>query len=418
MLKYRFSLYVLLSLIFFSLAVPLILKPTIDIFDEADEACCHYPATIDFKNQFPNLDLIHYNSATTPLYHITLAILSFVFGSDIIHLRFISFFISLACLMVIHGYLSKRGKMLRALFFTVIIMLSPYFIGPAVRLSTDNMALLFAILSIFTMDTNVYSTQKNIVTNILILITILTRQVYAWLAGAYLIATWWKHGSKKLISNWMQIILPVLIPIIGLAYFIFLWKGLTPPTYWARDATKSNWDAPVYIVSLVGLFGSFFIFWLWAIYKETQPKFLHICLLVIFGITALLLRPVSNEYPVLDRYLGDRGGSLWLVVSHLPNLLSSSIVFWILFPVGLVFLFVMARHLISKQNFLIIICFSLWLMANIINANTYQKYYEPFILFSIGYTLIPVDTEEKWHYWIGPVVLLTGFIGVALVRFF
>lgn len=417
-MKNRFSIYILISILFFGLAAPLVLKSTIDVFDEADESFYHYPTILNFKDQFPNLDLKNYNSATTPLYHITLAVSAFIFGSDIVQLRFVNLAISLACLMVIYGSLSKRGKIYKGLFFTALIMLSPYFIGPAIRLSTDNMALLFVLLAIFTMDASVFSTKQSIVTNILILFTVLTRQVYAWLIGAYLLINLQKNKSKQSISNWIQVILPTVIPISGLIYFIFLWKGLTPPNFAVHTAQNLNWDAPIFIVSLFGLYSGFFIFWLFKIYKETQSKYLHLALLVGFGIAGLLFHPVSNEYPVLDRSLGDRGGSLWLIASRLPNFLSSSIVYWLLFPIGLVFLYIMAQYLVKKQNFLIIICFSLWLLTSVINTSTYQKYYEPFILFSIGYALIPVDMDEKWFYWIGPAVLLIGFIGIALVRFF
>jgi len=52
------------------------------------------------------------------------------------------------------------------------------------------------------------------------------------------------------------------------------------------------------------------------------------------------------------------------------------------------------------------------------SAKTYQKYYEPFILFSMGYVMVTVKTEGEKYYWMGPTILLVGLIGITIVRFF
>ena len=78
----------------------------------------------------------------------------------------------------------------------------------------------------------------------------------------------------------------------------------------------------------------------------------------------------------------------------------------------------MARYLASRREYLIMICFSLWLMANITNKDTYQKYYEPFLLFFMGYVMVTIETKREKYPWIGPAILLAGFIGVAITRFF
>jgi hypothetical protein len=211
--------------------------------------------------------------------------------------------------------------------------------------------------------------------------------------------------------------LPILIPIGGLAYFLFLWNGLTPTPFTGHYSQGLNWDVPVYLVSLIGLFGLFFSPWLVKIYKRNQGL-LPLFLMLGLGIGYLLLHPVSNEYPVIDGSLNYRGGALWLAASRLPNFLSSAMVFWILFPIGLACLYVMARYLASRHEYLMLICFALWLAANMINKDTYQKYYEPFLLFFMGYVMVTIEADREKYAWIGPVILLAGFIGIAVMRFF
>lgn len=121
--------YVILSFLFIILVVPLIIKPEIDIYDERDEKCCHYPIIVNFSEQFPNFNFDHSPSATTPLYHIFLSIPARLFGSEIIRLRFINSIFSLVCLLVIYKYFSKRGDRLTALLFIIIFMFSPYFLA-------------------------------------------------------------------------------------------------------------------------------------------------------------------------------------------------------------------------------------------------------------------------------------------------
>lgn len=410
--------YVILSLIFLALIVPLIFKPEMDIFDAYDEERFHYPTILSFAEEFPKLDLVDYDSATTPLYHIILMVPALIFGSNIIQLRFISAIISLCCLLVFYKFLASRGDARKALLFAILFLFSPYFVGPAIRLSTDNAALLFALLAIYTMETATPTSKKNLLINIFILCAIYVRQIYAWLIGAYLLFNLRGYQAKSETLDLKHIILPTLIPILGLAYFLFLWKGLTPPRFSGGHTPQGlNWDAPVYIVSLIGLYGIIFCFWLFKMFKQNQQLF-PLVLLLGFSSGYLLLHSVSNEYPVIDQSLGDRGGALWLLAARLPNFLSTSVVFWVLFPLGLVCLYTMVRYLISRHEYLMIGYFLLWLAANMTNFKTYQKYYEPFLLFFMGYAMVTIKTNGDKYDWIGPVILLVGFISITTMRFF
>jgi hypothetical protein len=414
----KISPYLLLSLLFIGLVVPLITKSELNTYDARDEKSYHYPTVLALLEQFPNFDLVNFSSATTPLYHIVLALPSLIFGSDIVLLRLLNSMISLCCLLASYGYLSKRGTKLKAFYFSIFLLLSPYFMGPAVRLSTDNMALLFLLLSISAMDVGLPNLLNFLRVNILILCTILTRQIYTWLIGVYLLFYLLRKDKLKL-QYIAQVVLPTLLPMVGLAYFLFIWGGLTSPIFSARHTSLGiNWDVPVFIVSLVGLYGVFFGLWLFIIFKKNQVQPFHLALLSGCAIAYLLLHPVSNQYPVIDPSLGDRGGALWLIASHLPNFLSSSIVFWILFPMGLSCLFMMVRYLASRREYLLILCFILWLIANMSNIRTYQKYYEPFLVFWMGYVLVSVKTEGEKYAWVGPVVLIVGFAGIAITRYF
>lgn len=405
-----------LIVLFFALTVPLILKPGIGTFGAKDEIRFHYPTILTFAEQFPQPDLIHYPSATTPLYHLFMACFAFLFGPGILSLRLISSLFSLAALLLIHHFLAGRGDRRKALYFTVLLMFSPYFIGPAIRLSTDNGALLFAVLSIYMLETASPGMGRNFLVNLTILVTVLIRQLYAWLIGAFLIFGWFRTPSCSAGDKLRSVLLPVLLPVTGLGAFILLWQGLTPPRFSAEHAAFSlNPEALVYMVSLVGAYGIFFGLWLFRLHNRRAARIYPILILIAVAAGYIFLCPVSNAY---SAELGERGGALWLAASLLPNILSGSVLFLVLFPVGIVFLYILGRYLIARQDILIILCFLLWFLANMTNHKTFQKYYDPFILFAMGYTLCTLRIKEKWTDWIGPAVLLAGFAGVSVFRFY
>ncbi len=404
--------YVLLALCFAGLATPLIFKSDIDTFDSLDERLYHYPTVVGFAVEFPRIDLIDYPSATTPLYHAVLTLAALVTGAGMIPLRVLNAVISLCALLVCYRYLGRRGDPIRAFYFVLVLMVSPYFLGPAIRLSTDNAALLFALLALYTMDVYPPARKSLWGAGALIACAVLTRQIYAWLIGAYLLFGLLRYRQGQREASVADIVLPSLLPIAGLGYFLLLWGGMAPPGFSAaHTASGLNGEVPVYVLSLLGLYGGLCGMWVWEAARQTRVGFLPVVVVAAIACAVLLVHPVSNEYPLADVSHGDRGGALWLIVSKLPMFLSSSVVFWGLLPVGAVCLYGMARFLIARGEHLMVVSFPLWLAANACNSMTYQKYYEPFLLFLIAYVVLPVKTDRRARDGIGPGLLLLGFLG-------
>jgi hypothetical protein len=358
------------------------------------------------------LDLRDYVSVDTPLYYITLMLVSFIFGTDLVHLRLANAVISLVCILVLYKYLYDRSKnSLRAFVFSLLFMLSPYFLRATIMLFTDNMAVLFAILTLMMLDRSILCMPRAFLSSLFALGAVLTRQLYAWLIGTILFSSISRQQGRIHVnprSAW-----PALIPLAGLAFFVYLWKGLTPVRWvGTQRASPLNWDMPVYMVSLVGLYGSFFLPWLLGLYRhEKRGKVFWGIGLVAIGALCLIAHPVSNEY-----YISERGGALWRATTYLPNLLSSSIVYWVLFPIGLIYVYIMMSYLVRQKNYVMPVSFCLWTAANMISRRTYQRYYEPFVLFFIGYTLVQLKVKH-WYDWIGPTILLIGFVGMGFLYF-
>jgi hypothetical protein len=267
----------------------------------------------------------------------------------------------------------------------------------------------------YLIDIQPYNTQNYILTNIIILCAVLTRQINAWLIVTYLFFNLYSNRLNKSKNMVMfRAILPTLIPIVGLVYFLFLWKGFTPPLFKIQTSQTLNWDSPIFIVSLVGFYGSFFWYGYYRMLQKNRKIIYVFMILVALGALVLLLHPIPSDYRSSEPAI-ERLGMLWFAAYLLPNLFSTSIAIWFLFPLGLVFLFVMCKRLISNNQYLVVICFLLWSATSLINSRVYQRYYEPLVLFFIGYAIMTLKYEKRLI-WTGPIFLLLGFIGLAVIR--
>jgi hypothetical protein len=407
--------YAILSISFLILALPLAIQNDIKFtFDTLDEKIYHFPAIERFVDEFPNLDLVNYNLAMTPLYHIIMTLFVKLFGFGLVHLRLIHLLISLSCILVLYRYLARDWHPTKALLVSFCMLLSPYILGQSIRLSTDNMAFMLTLATLMTLENKgAYSTKRFFSASILMTLTVLTRQIYGWLIAPAVYTTISSGNEKRLIVKLGHSLL-FLIPIAALVPFFLAWGKMTPPNFAAlhQSATFLNLDALVYAVSVLGLLMPFFFFWYLQFYKEGGGKLWHLLSIFIAACLFLFFHPVqsANEANTIR-------GIIWRSTGVLPSLFSTSITYWILFPLGLMGLYVATLNCRLQRNYFIVIVVVFWLLAISFSAIIWQKYYEPFLLFFIAHTLRSVKTEHG-YYWVGPVALMVVYFVVDLFRYY
>ena len=381
--------YLLLTLLFCAVVLPLMLNPNISFYGASDETLFHYPMIQQFRAQFPNLDLVNYSSATTPLYHILMLLPAALFNSNLMALRLVNALISLLCICVIYAFFSRLADTRTSFVLACTVCASPYFVGPAIRLATDNLALLWMVLALLTL----YGDQSPFFA----LLAILTRQIYAWLIGVSVVALVRQGRIRAAFLN--------LIPLAALVFFVILWKGLTPPRF-AIQVSHSllNLDVLTYVLSLLGLFSIFFLPSFVSRLRQEPITLVHCALLMLCGWVYLWLHPMSG-----GAISGDQGGALWLAAQHFPMLHSNSLLYWGLFPLGIAALYLMFWH----QDIVFVSVFVFWLVANLASDSIYQRYYEPFLLFYLAWFAVK---DRQRYDWIGAAVLACGLLGVSLFR--
>jgi len=405
MLKY----YVALSVVFFIVTVPLVFKENINTFDALDERNYHYPAILNFADTFPNLDLQNYKSATTPLYHLVMMSVLKLTNLGLNGLRLLSSLFSLACVLVVFRYLaSKFANGNKALLLTLLFLLSTYFLGATIRLETDNLALLFVFLTIIVLDTQPLSLTRFLGAAVTATLAVLTRQIHLWLVGLGGFITlfqWNAPLGRRLVGAAVM-----LLPALMLLPFLLLWRGLSPVTF--NDSHQANFiniDNFAYGISVLGALAFAFCPWYWRIYKENRPNPLILAGVAALALIYLLVFPVGAQ--------GRLDGSVWKFAELLPNIGGVSILFWVIFPLGMVLYALTVIDGLRHKDLLLPVAAALWLVANLASAIGYQKYFEPFWLFYIAVSIKRI-TDEKRYYWILPVLLILAFIAFDIGRFY
>jgi hypothetical protein len=100
-----------------------------------------------------------------------------------------------------------------------------------------------------------------------------------------------------------------------------------------------------------------------------------------------------------------------------PKVLGTPLIFWILFPLGLVYLYVLVARQLFSGSYFIVIGLTLWMLANSVSAVVFQRYYEPMLTFFIAYILAPLDFESLTE-WLMPSAYLFGCLGLDMLIFY
>lgn len=390
------------------LAVPImlraLLRPELEVYDQRDETLFHLPTIQGFARALPRPDLSDYPSATGPLYHLLLAPLAAASGEDLLLLRGATLALSLGLLVFAGLLLAGRAQApAPALGLALLpLALSPYVIGPAVRLSTDNAALLGVVACLWALDRAAPppSWRALLLAGLFAAAAILTRQVHGWLVGLLFLAALPRAAEPRLAR-----LLPAALPVLALAPLVLLWGGLTPPSFAEH---QGGLDPHIGLTELAVLGGLAIPWapWLWP--ERSAP--LAIASLGL-GAALLLLFPIPwVEDPL--RY----GGSLWRLASFTPALLGSTSLFWLLVPAGLLAMGGLLRRAWRTGDPLPSAALLLFFLANLASARGYQKYYEPFILLVLAWACTRGPQPRPWA-WAGPLLLALAWLAVALARF-
>jgi hypothetical protein len=375
----------------------------IDTFHGSDARVYHLPTIVQFSH---GIDLEHYPAAQTPLYHVLFAGYGKVVGFELWKLRLLNVVISYGAVLALYRLLRRATGLepFQAFALSLAFALSPYFLGPSFTLLTDNLAMLFALLALERFDR--FRTDASLFTFALGALAmagaVLTRQSFLWLAlvAAYvLLRTPLRLGERAAAAG------VAVVALAPMAALVAVWGGLVPP---GSDPATCGLctDRPGVGRDALTLRTIGFTVAVLAVYAAAVhgPRLLRqrrlvpdlgalgvgiACALVLLAVSPLLYKPGVPGEP------GDAGW-LWQASDHLPALAGSSLLFWLLVPIGAVALVLLVRR--SGLDSLPAVYTGSFLIAALPVGLVYQKYFDPFALLAVALFTRPPDLRAPPDY--------------------
>ncbi|MFZ9914298.1 MAG: hypothetical protein ACO3IB_03035 [Phycisphaerales bacterium] len=386
-----------------------------------DQDYYHRPVIKILSGQLPTPDFSNFGSATTPGYHLFMAVLDRL-GADDLGLRLVSSLFGLAAAVVLARVVARlsRSEPLGAVA-GVAFLLNPYVLSSAMFLTTDDLALLLMVLALASaVDSARQGSNRHTLFRAMAWSTgaAAVRQVLLWTAGLAWIGALMRSivGKEPRPLRALSLAALSMLPAIALvAYFAWTWGGLTPPGFQGVIPVGFNPAPPVYMLALLGCWG--------ACAAACHPRFLEAIRTrwAVSGAAAALvwasLVPTSPDAPPDGRRWG---GILWSVAERLPVVLDRSLLVVVLAAAGGAVagavLWLARGNARRSETWTALAALALCTIAQMANSFCFERYLGPFAVVCIFIGVAPLVSEEaklgRRPRFAGP--LLAALVGLVL----
>ena len=407
----------------------------IDTFHGSDARIYQLPTILQLSER---LDLSDYPSAQTPLYHLVTAGWGELVGFELWKLRLLNVAISYAMALALLRLLRRATPLgaLPAFALTLAFVLSPYVFGAAFTLLTDNLAILFGLIALERI--NAYSRDGSIaafaVACLAIGAAVMTRQSFLWLVpvAAFFLLLPPLRAARVAAGGAM-----LVLALVPLAVLVIEWNGLVPPSADPASCGLCT-DRPgvgpdelslrtvAFSVALLGMYAAIVLGpaqWrrlrspvtraagrvLAAVRVRPRAPVALLAGAAAVGVALVLLEPL--EYmPARPGVQGD-AGYLWRLSGELPTVLGSSLLFWLLVPLGAVAGALLVRR--AGWTSLPSVYLGAFLVGTLPVNLVYQKYFDPFMLLAVALFARPPDFRRPRDY-AGVAVVCVASVAYAL----
>jgi hypothetical protein len=374
----------LLAVVFVALVAPVIAVHGYGPAGAEDELRYHNPTIVLLALELPHPDLVHLHTATSPGFHLVVAVFARLVTYDIQALEAFAALFSLAMVLVAYRLLSRFLDRWLALLATLPLLLSHYVLQSAGWLNTDNAAVLFVVLAIGAALRIEHGEPGFARGGAYVLLATWIRQPAIWTAGPFVAAA---ALAGRLVPGLSapgpRSLRPVvkaglaLVPAVAtLAVFAAIWGQLTPPAFAKQSGTSPA--AIPFTLALAGVFGGFFA--VWSARRDDLVRG-RAPLLAAAGALALALAAPTSETSELQ---ARTGGGLWKVVENTPVVADRSLAIAVLAPLGAVLLVALwraaAREGRRAQATVALVAIASLACAQAGTVRTYQRYFEPILL--------------------------------------
>ncbi len=423
-----------------------------------DQDGYHLPVVAAMRAQWPAIDIVRYDAATAPGYHALLAATveltggaEDALGAGKPRMLVVNALLGLALLLVVHATAAAllpgaRGGW-HALALVLPFACSQYVLGGAVWLTTDNAALLFALLALGGAALFAATPARSLRLGLWATLAVAVRQIHVWTAAPIAFAGLLRSPLARFLPAalrdettqtpraWRHLVVACLaasLPVALLAVFVALWGGLLPRTAGVVEEAAEriafhdagpNPATPAVALSLAAVFGVFFLPGVAGTLRRTTVRpGVVLAVVVAAGLAAALL-------PRTDYLWRERAyGPLWEVVRRVPAPGGRSLVLLALGPAGALGLLCLYRRAAEAgrgpQALVLLLGLSGWLAAQTMNSMAWQRYFEPMVLAALAWLAAlgwPAARDSasplvRRLMLAGPLLLAAGNLGITLLQ--
>lgn len=365
----------------------------------------HVPVIRAFAVDWPAPGLQDYDSATTPGMHVVLAGLITAFGDSETMLQLATCMFGGFLAWIAWWFASRVVGGWIAVACVLPLACSPYVLGNAIWVMTDDLALALVAISVGVAIFQRPSISGASVSGVAMVCSVLVRQINVWPTAVAWLATIlgasavrrrlpfrdrFDEGSSAIPTLVLGV--GVLAAFAVLGAFVLLWGGLVPPSFQpggggaAVHSGGLNLAVTPYVLSLVGVYGLPAMVVLLPLWREDSGVRRNGLIGAGIGV---LVGVLLHSAPGIEH--GRVGGWLWTLADRGPVLGGRSIVLFLGsglggFTTGALFGLV-SRADRSRAAWLMLGFAVSFLAAYTANAQAFQRYFDPPVLLALGWAL-------------------------------
>ena len=364
-----------------------------------DQDSYHWGVVLEMSERLPGVELVSYNSATTPGYHLSQAVIHRLTGSRAACQAF-NALIGLALALAVFWALSGAVRPWLAALLTAPCVLGPYVLGGSIWMTTDNFARAFVVVALGLVALRRFTPARGVWAGVACAAAVLVRQVHVWPAAAIGLAgllrsplARWAPAALRAPEqeprSWRMFWAGVAGAAIGfgaLGAFVALWGGLLPRVEFIREMHSSGADPAAFpfALALVACLAPFFLA---PVVGGVRGALSSLASPLVWACGAAgLLSALSFRtdwiWKVRDY------GWLWRLAKVFPEPGGRNLLLVALAPLGGMALAAFWRsaraHGSGHRALLLLLTMSGFVCAQAANTVTWQRYFEPMTLIGLA----------------------------------
>jgi hypothetical protein len=363
-----------------------------------DQELYHRPAINQFVAQWPNFDFWHYLSATTPGFHLLMAVVAKFISPAIVVLQTVALLITVALVGVLGWAVGGRARPALAVALALPFLFSPYVVGSGVWLLPDNLGWLGVLCILLIALRPRPSIRWMLAGGAVLLALVFVRQIHAWTAGLIWAAAWLgaskgargpadvdASGESTTVASALFQSPKQRIPLAGLsllatlpalallALFIRYWGGPVPPVF-QEQYHRISPAAIVYVPALFGVWGVFFAAtWLPHLLRFWCTQRTLLLAVMLLSLLVAIVIP-TNDFEAA-KHTG-----LWGLAERFPTIGHTSPLLVALALLGAKTLAGLLFAIPVRQRLIFLAAVAGFSAANVANNDLFQRYIDPFAL--------------------------------------